>query len=144
MKCEYSLPVLACASPLSRTSRYLQVVSALLAGTGVGRPRSHHDSSLCERSFALTLSDEEGEETLWAGTFDRVVLFKRDGTPERAELIDFKTDQLADEAEVAARVEHYRPQLKAYAYILAKMTGLDISRIESSLLFLTIDRVCPV
>ena len=82
-----------------------------------------------ERPFAVVL-EHDGQEVLWSGAFDRVVVF-----PDRAELVDFKTDSVEGE-KLQQRVEHYRPQLEAYRKALAAMTGLAEKSIEASFLFL--------
>jgi ATP-dependent exoDNAse (exonuclease V) beta subunit len=93
-----------------------------------------------ERSFALVLDEPDGTRALWSGAFDRVVLTGRPGAWTRAELVDFKTDQVT-EAELAERAAFYRPQLESYARVLAALTGLAPDAIEARLLFLRLDRL---
>ena len=73
-----------------------------------------------ERPFDVVLGDE-----LISGVFDRVHLFA-----DRAEIIDFKTEKVGEEA-----ADRHRPQLQLYRSTLAKLTGLEESAISSQLLF---------
>ena len=78
-----------------------------------------------EKRFEILLDGE------WlSGTFDRVMV-----EPDRATILDFKTDKLETDEAFAARVEGYRPQLQTYREVLARMTGLPPSAIECRLLF---------
>lgn len=93
-----------------------------------------------ERPFSIVLDEPDGTRALWSGAFDRVVLHGRPGAWTRAELVDFKTDQVT-EAELAERAAFYRPQLESYARVLAARTGLAPEAIEARLLFLRLDRL---
>lgn len=95
-----------------------------------------------ERRFAVEL-EGGGARELWQGAFDRVVLVRRDGVCVGAELVDWKTDAV-DASTLAARVEHYRPQLRAYARVLARMTGLAPEVIRARLVFLATGDVVDV
>lgn len=84
-----------------------------------------------ERRFEILLGDE------WlSGTFDRVVV-ERDGSgaATAATILDFKTDRVAAEEEIAAAVAKYRPQLATYREVLRRMTGLPAGAICCRLLF---------
>jgi ATP-dependent exoDNAse (exonuclease V) beta subunit len=107
-------------------------VRALL--TAPAAPRGDRQVVWHERRFAVELDGAHGRES-WQGAFDRVVLTRRDGVCIAAELIDWKTDAV-DASSLAARVEHYRPQLRAYARVLAHMTGLAPAAIRARLVFL--------
>jgi len=97
-----------------------------------------------ERPFALVLPEDgaevNGAEALWAGAFDRVVLHGAPGRWTRAEVLDFKTDDVAAEA-LAERTEFYRPQLEGYRRVLEAITGLPRAAIAAKLLFLRADAV---
>ncbi len=93
-----------------------------------------------ERSFAVVLSDRENREALWSGAFDRVVLKREKDRLHGAELLDFKTDRIG-ERELDERVAFYRPQLAGYRRVLAHMTGLAESTIETKMVFLHLDEV---
>ena len=95
-----------------------------------------------ERSFCLALS-REGRAELVSGVFDRVVLHREGERIVSAEIIDFKTDAVTEQT-LAARIEHYRPQLEGYREALAAMTGLAEAEIRASLLFLALGRSVEV
>lgn len=94
-----------------------------------GTPELH-----VERPFAVRLQ-LDGRERLVTGRFDRVVVVSGPSGPESAEVIDFKTDRIA-EAEVEGRVERYRPQLEAYCAAAARLFALPAERVRGTLLFL--------
>ncbi len=78
-----------------------------------------------ERPFDLI------HEGSWiSGVFDRVVV-----QPDSVRLIDFKTDEAADEEALAEKVAGYRPQIMLYRQALIRLTGLKSEQIESALLF---------
>ena len=78
-----------------------------------------------ERAFELVT---EGE--ICSGIFDRVVV--RDG---RAEIIDFKTDQVRSKADITEAVERHREQMEWYRRVLIQLTDLPETRITCRLLF---------
>lgn len=87
-----------------------------------------------ERRFEILLDGE------WlSGTFDRVVI---DG--DRATIIDFKTDKVRTDEDIAASIEKYRPQLEAYAEVLQRMSGIAMENIGTTLFFTSPRRVVPV
>jgi len=72
---------------------------------------------LREHRFAICLDD--GEKKLVQGSFDRVHLWHDTmGCPVRAEIIDFKTDTIANPAARIAIEAQYAPQLARYAQSL--------------------------
>lgn len=84
-----------------------------------------------ERSFEILLGDE------WlSGTFDRVVI-ERDtsGRASAASILDFKTDRVGTEEEIASAVGKYRPQIETYREVLQRMTGLPPGAVRGGLLF---------
>ena len=83
-----------------------------------------------ERSFSEVVDGE-----IWSGSFDRVVLHRRQGKPERAEVVDYKTDRVKGE-ELDQRVDYYGPQVESYRRVLERMTGLSADRVSGSLAFL--------
>lgn len=86
----------------------------------------------CEYPIAVIEDD-----TLVTGTIDRLVLMRRGDRVLAADVIDFKTDTVEPDNEpmLAAKVEHYRPQIEAYRTAVAKMLQIDKSRIAARLLF---------
>ncbi len=91
-----------------------------------------------ELPFAARVGD-----ALLQGRFDRVVIVRRGGRPTRAEVVDFKSDAV-DETALAARVEHYRPQVQAYRAALGTMLALAEDAIEVRLLFTSTGRCVNV
>ncbi|MEM7306413.1 MAG: UvrD-helicase domain-containing protein [Planctomycetota bacterium] len=88
-----------------------------------------------ERGFSEIVPDPDGGETLWTGSFDRVVLRRRGGELTGAEVLDYKTDRVAA-AGVEARAAFYAPQLAGYRRVLARMTGLAEEAVAATLVFL--------
>ncbi len=84
-----------------------------------------------ERSFDVVLGD-----AWFSGTFDRVVI-ERDarGLPLRATILDYKSNDVRDEAAVREAAEHYRPQLDTYRRALSAMLGLPETQIRTRLIF---------
>jgi ATP-dependent helicase/nuclease subunit A len=78
-----------------------------------------------EKRFEILLKGE------WlSGTFDRVMI-----EPDRATILDFKTDKVETDEAFTARVEGYTPQLETYREVLSRMTGLPQTAIHCRLLF---------
>ena len=85
-----------------------------------------------ERRFAAIIGQE-----LMNGSFDRVILgMSAEGKLLRAEILDFKTDRLQDEAQREERRLHYQPQLDAYMSALGKLTGLPADSIKARLIWI--------
>ena len=84
-----------------------------------------------EKRFDIILDDQ------WvAGAFDRVAIVRgRDGRPLRATVLDFKSDEIASDAELADAAERYRSQLLLYQSALSWMLELDPSQVTLQLLF---------
>lgn len=77
-------------------------------------------------------------EVIVEGIMDRVVLVPgRDGGTSAAEILDFKTDDIApgDSAGLAERAARYAPQLEAYRRGLAATYAIDPARIAARLVF---------
>ncbi len=96
-----------------------------------------------EHTFSVVLSDDSGEEQLWSGSIDRLVLGRRGDDVVWAEVLDYKSDSLTEE-QLANRVEYYRPQLETYGRVVAAQTGLAVSRIRLRLVFLELGRVVEI
>lgn len=79
-------------------------------------------------------------EGLLQGYIDRLVLLEEEGRVVEAEVLDFKTDLMdASVARgLAARVEHYRPQIDAYREAVAARYRLDPGQVSGTLLFLRV------
>jgi ATP-dependent exoDNAse (exonuclease V) beta subunit len=78
-----------------------------------------------ERAFELVM---EGE--ICSVVFDRVIV--REG---HAEVIDFKTDRVKSEEDIADAVKRHRGQLEWYRRVLVQLTGLLEAQITCRLLF---------
>ena len=91
-----------------------------------------------ERPFAVP---ENGG--LLTGSIDRLVLLLDQDRIVAADIIDFKTDQLAenDERGWQSRIEFYRPQMQAYRRAVAALTGLSPAQISGRLLFVSAGRL---
>ena len=99
--------------------------------------RDAHVSLWREKSFELLLDGE------WlSGTFDRVVIRRQpDGKPGAATIIDYKSDRVVADEELASAVGHYRPQLALYRRALSKLLGLPAECIDTVLVFTHCARV---
>ena len=93
-----------------------------------------------EHSFSIVLSDDDGQEQLWNGSIDRLVVARDGDRAVWAELLDYKTDRVSGD-QLAQRVEFYRPQLNQYARVVAEQTGLNVEDISTRLVFLSAARV---
>ncbi|NKB23475.1 MAG: AAA family ATPase [Kiritimatiellae bacterium] len=93
-----------------------------------------------EKNFEIILNDE------WVtGTFDRVTIFYADARrPIRATILDYKTNQIADDDDYLHLLEHYRPQLTLYQRVLAEILKIDAGQITLQLLFTRLGKVCEV
>jgi len=102
-------------SVLTRVTR-LHPTASIESTIAEGDPRV---AILREHRFAICLDDGGGEHKLVQGSFDRVHLWRDTaGLPVRAEIIDFKTDTIANPAARAAAEAQYAPQLARYAQSL--------------------------
>ena len=91
-------------------------------------------------AFAL----DDGGETL-LGVIDRVIVWRRTGKPVAAEVVDFKFDGMGQASGTTAhkraqiladKTAFYAPQLRAYRTAVAKLHGLDPSRVSCDLIFM--------
>ncbi len=83
-----------------------------------------------EHRFAMRLDD-----AIVQGSFDRLLLFRRSDSVLAADILDFKTDAVADPAAIAERIEYYHPQLAEYRRAAAALFHLPPERIAARLLF---------
>jgi ATP-dependent helicase/nuclease subunit A len=119
--------------------------SGLLRGeaietTALAMVRGVLQSAAAKFAFAMPAADAQAwrerpfdliHQGSWiSGVFDRVVV-QRDSV----RLIDFKTDEVANEESLAEKVAGYRPQILLYRQALVRLTGLKLEQIESALLF---------
>ena len=83
-----------------------------------------------ERRFAVRQGD-----TLLRGAIDRLIV-----EPERAVVIDYKTDDVDAAGGERELAEHYRPQLEAYCRAVADFQHLDRAQIEARLVLIETGR----
>ncbi|HAV10266.1 MAG TPA: hypothetical protein DCX22_01425, partial [Dehalococcoidia bacterium] len=101
-------------------------------------------------NIALALRRPEGAVELWrersfevvvekqwiSGAFDRVIITKNgDGSMAHATIMDFKTNEVANDLEIAVAAERYRTQLALYRKALSRILKLNQARIAVKLLF---------
>ncbi len=96
-----------------------------------------------ERRFQRVLTSDSRSRELMTGAFDRVVISRAAGRAVAAEIIDFKSDALADggDESVARATDRHRPQLAAYRAALAAMLELEPAKIRTTLFFVEADRI---
>lgn len=91
-----------------------------------------------------TFAVRDRDDAVVTGAIDRLVLGMEGGKVAWAEIIDFKTDEVRDDAGVAASAEHYRPQIEAYRRAVERMFGLEAGRVTACLVFTVSGRVVVV
>jgi ATP-dependent exoDNAse (exonuclease V) beta subunit len=123
-----------------RTALEAEPVRAALSREGCGAPEGLDVEVRKEHAFSAVLADEEGEEQLWTGSIDRLVLGRRGGEIVWADVLDYKTDHVG-EAALDERAAYYRPQLESYGRVVAAQTGLAADTIRLRLVFLEPGRV---
>jgi len=90
-----------------------------------------------ERAFEMVL------DGAWVtGVFDRVVV-ERDasGGATRALIVDFKSDRVGTDEEVAAAVARHAGQLNLYRRVVAVLSKLSAERVECCLVFTRLRRI---
>ena len=91
-----------------------------------------------EQRFEVILNGNE-----WVtGAFDRVVIHRTaDGRAVRADILDYKSNQVTAEADLRKTAKRYRSQLELYARALAHILHLPLTAIQTSILFTRSARV---
>lgn len=75
------------------------------------------------------------EPTDIRGSIDRLVVYlNEDGSPHRAEVIDWKTDFVNDQT-LDAMQENYAPQLASYRLAAAKLLGIKLENVSACIAF---------
>ena len=130
---------------LAALTRALQAdpVRSALSREHCGAPADAALEVSNEHTFSVVLADDSGEEQLWSGSIDRLVLARLGDDVVWAEVLDYKSDFLTEE-QLADRVEYYRPQLETYGRVVAAQTGLPVSKIRLRLVFLELGRVVKI
>jgi ATP-dependent helicase/nuclease subunit A len=93
-----------------------------------------------ERAFEVVL-----DENWITGVFDRVVIeHSATGNVARVAVIDFKTDRVADEVEMARARDRHVEQLNLYRRVAAVLAGVPVARVTCQLVFTGLRRAVPV
>jgi ATP-dependent helicase/nuclease subunit A len=95
----------------------------------------------CERRFLV-----REDTNFLGGSLDRIVWLGDEERTVAADIIDFKTDTIAegDATRLDERTEYYRPQLEAYRDAVAKLAHLPAKRIAARLVFTCVGKVVDV
>ncbi|MEI6051110.1 MAG: UvrD-helicase domain-containing protein [Opitutaceae bacterium] len=101
------------------------------------KPTSSLSEVWCERAFEMVL------DGAWVtGVFDRVVVERDEsGAVTRAVIIDYKTDRVATDEEVAAAVERHAGQLNLYRRVVAVLARVPVGQVECCLVFTRLRRM---
>lgn len=93
-----------------------------------------------ERSFEITL------EGSWVtGVFDRVMVYRDEsGKIEAATVVDFKTDAVVTDDDVAKAVKRHRSQLEIYRRVVGRLTRLPLEKVDAQLVFTEVLRVMRI
>ncbi len=84
---------------------------------------------------------EMSEGRLLSGIFDRVVITYKQGAPMRADIIDYKTDEIPNSTAKARAVQRHTHQLEVYRTAAALMLGLAHTSVSARLAFTTTGEV---
>lgn len=120
--------------PKSVLAEFRSMLSKPAITAVLSREHSPH-RSLTPRVFREHPFASRFEHTLLSGVIDRLVLWSSADRIVAAELFDFKTDTVADEASLSERVETYRPQLDSYRQAAAQLFGLKLNQVDAQLVF---------
>ena len=84
-----------------------------------------------EQNFEVLLDDH------WtSGTIDRVAIVRDEkGNALSARILDFKTDEIADEKDAHQKAQSYQPQMKTYRVATSILLNLPPEKVKTSLLF---------
>jgi ATP-dependent helicase/nuclease subunit A len=77
-----------------------------------------------------------------SGAFDRVVVLRdHKGKAQGATVLDFKSDEIADDAALAELARQYKPQMEAYRSALSRMLRMVQSKVALKLAFVRSGRI---
>jgi ATP-dependent exoDNAse (exonuclease V) beta subunit len=133
----------SCCRPTDWLERQGRLSEHPTLSEGCGAPADAALEVSNEHTFSVVLTDDSGEEQLWSGSIDRLVLGRLGDDIVWAEVLDYKTDILTEE-HLPDRVEYYRPQLETYGRVVAAQTGLPASEIRLGVVFLELGRVVEI
>ena len=93
-----------------------------------------------EKHFEIVLEDQ------WiTGVFDRATISQdANGKTLRATILDFKSNEITDDSELANAAERYRPQLSLYGKGLSRMLQIDPAQVMLELLFTSVGKVYKI
>lgn len=146
LRAQLIAPLLATADLNSIIDDVVKQVRAPAIAAALARPISPSGVppiAVRERTFLHI--DESG--ALIRGAIDRLVLHGSPGCWDKIEVFDFKTDSprtAGDDAWIKERVDHHRPQLRAYREAVAAEYQVSPSKISCTLLMLATGEVAPV
>lgn len=106
-----------------------EVRAALSKPTGAAPPIVEVERAFCVRDGGRIVN----------GRLDRLVWLTRPDGTLVAEVCDYKTDGVPPDG-LAAKVEHYRPQMEAYIRAVASFGNLPVSCVSATLLFTNLGR----
>ncbi|NQT94063.1 MAG: UvrD-helicase domain-containing protein, partial [Lentisphaerae bacterium] len=93
-----------------------------------------------EKSFETVV-----RKRLVSGVLDRVIIHLDDKEKAvRAEILDYKTDDVRNDAEMEQAVAIYRPQLLLYRDAVCRLLSLPRKQVSATLLFTSHPRLIPV
>jgi ATP-dependent exoDNAse (exonuclease V) beta subunit len=94
-----------------------------------------------ETPFDTVREGPDGREIV-TGRFDRLVIARdRSHQPLSAWVVDFKSNRVADDREMAAAATGYQTQMQEYAAAAARLLGLPAGAVTARLLFTRIGKV---
>jgi ATP-dependent helicase/nuclease subunit A len=89
-----------------------------------------------EQRFAYRAGDE-----LVTGIVDRLIIIRERGLVVAAEVIDYKSDEVADDESIVSKCARYEPQLRQYREAIAETWKIPSELIRSRLVFLRARRI---
>ncbi|WP_428389324.1 UvrD-helicase domain-containing protein [Mucisphaera sp.] len=113
-------------------SQYLDEARAILQQPEIQEALSRRGAASLHTELPFTQIDED--QTSVTGRIDRLVVWTNNEQPTHAEIIDYKTDRIANTPEdTAATIERHRQQINHYRQAAARMLNLPINKIHGRL-----------
>jgi hypothetical protein len=130
-----------CPAPEAWQSAALEAVRRCLRTPEIAAALCAEGAALWrERPFEMMSA--EGHVS---GVFDRVaVVHDAAGRPQSARLLEFKTDRVRSEEDIACAAARHTAQTGRYRAALARLTGLPPERISAALVFTSLPRLLPL
>lgn len=134
-----------CAGDVKRDAgiQFRNVLQAKEARAALARPETKVELWR-EKRFEVIIP--VGDRQTWVtGIFDRAtVLRDAQGRAVSADILDYKSDRIDDDGQLAGAVERHAPQMRIYKQALAQLTGLAPESIVVRILFTRSGRVRAV